>query len=274
MPELPDVEAIRRYLVAEALVGRVVTDVELLWPRAVRLPSPTEFEAQLKGRCIREMDRRAKYLVLSLDGRPGRTLLIHLGMSGSLRLRPLRQGPRPEYTRNVLALDGGVELCFVDPRKFGGMWLVRDEAEVLDGLGPEPLEPTFTAEVLAGQFARRKAPVKALLLDQGLVAGIGNIYADEALFLAGIHPLKSGRNLSQKETAGLHAAIVTSLTAAIEPLVTYYAGGGQPIYAQQEPERLSMPRSEGAPCTRCGTAIERVVVRGRSSYVCPSCQQD
>ena len=272
MPELPDVEAICRYLVAEGLVGRTVTGVELLWPRAVRSPTPSEFEVELKGQSIRELGRRAKYLVARLNGQPSRTLLIHLGMAGTLRLRPQERGPRPAYTRNVLVVDGGVELCFVDPRKFGGFWLVSDEAEVLDGLGPEPLESTFTPAVLAEQLSRRNAPVKALLLDQGLVAGIGNIYADEALFLAGIHPLKRGSDLSRKEADGLHTAIVESLTEAIEPLVTYYASGGQPTYAQQEPERLSMPRSVGEPCPRCGTPVGRVVVRGRSSYFCPSSQ--
>ena len=273
MPELPDVEAIRRYLVSQGLVGRTVACVELGWPRAVRSPSPDEFKAELSGRRIHELDRRAKYLLVRLAGRPDRTLLVHLGMTGTLQLRPAGQD-RPEYTRNVLVLDGDMALCFVDPRKFGGMWLVRDEVEVLDGLGPEPLAEAFTTELLAERLSRRNAPVKALLCDQSVVAGIGNIYADEALFLAGIHPLRRGRDLSRKDTELLHTAIVQSLAAAIGPLTLYYAGGGQPTYAQQEPERLSMRRSEGEPCTRCGTPVGRVTVRGRSSYFCPRCQRD
>ena len=148
MPELPDVEAIRRYLVSHGLVGRTITGVELLWPRAVRMPSPEKFKSDVSGRRIREIRRRAKYLVLGLGRRPSRTLILHLRMTGSLVVQRLGQD-RPRHTRNVLFLEGGLELCFVDPRKLGMMWLVADEAEVLGGLGLEPLDAAFTPYVLA-----------------------------------------------------------------------------------------------------------------------------
>lgn len=271
MPELPDVEAIRRYLVAGGLVGRTVTGVDLLWPRAVRTPSPEEFSRDLPGRRIREVRRRGKHLVLALAERPPRALVLHLRMTGSLLVHQAAR-ERPRYTRNVLLLDGGLELCFVDPRKLGAMWLVLDEAEVLAGLGPEPLGPEFTPEALGQRLAGRDAPVKALLCDQAVVAGIGNIYADEVLFLAKVHPLTRGRDMSRAGTERLHEAIVVRLTQAIETLAPLVAGGGPPTETEGGLDALLVPRSEGAPCGRCGGTISRVPVRGRSTYFCPDCQ--
>ena len=146
MPELPEVEAVRRQLDSQGLVGRRVTGVELLWPRAVRMPSEEEFSSDVVGRRILRIRRRAKYLVLELGRRPRRALLLHLGMTGSLVVQ--QSGlERPRHTRNTLILDGGLELCFVDPRKLGAIWLVKDESEVLAKLGPEPLDSAFTSHM-------------------------------------------------------------------------------------------------------------------------------
>lgn len=272
MPELPDVEAVRRYLMAQGLVDRAIEGVELLWPRAVRAPSQEEFGEQISGRRVGGVRRRAKYLVLDLSGHPGRKLILHLRMTGSLRL--VRSGmERPPHTRNVLLLDGGDELCFVDPRKLGAIWLVGDEEEVLAGLGPEPLDPAFTPEVLAQRLSGRSAPIKALLCDQAVVAGIGNIYADEVLFVARMHPLTPGRLTSSRKARQLHQAIVTRLTEAVEQLAPLVPGGGPPTESGEGKELLLVPRSEGAPCARCGAPIRRIPVRGRSSYFCPRCQR-
>ena len=218
MPELPDVEAVRQYLLAQRLVGRTFTGVELHWPRAVRVPSEREFESDLPGLRIGEIRRRAKYLILALSGGGGRALIFHLRMTGSLLVQSAGQD-RPRHTRNVLRLEGDIELCFVDPRKLGMMWLVRDEEEVLAGLGPEPLDPAFTCEVLTWVLSGHNAPVKALLCDQAILAGLGNIYADEVLFVAGIHPIKRGGHMSPDEVRRLHKAIVTRLKEATELLV-------------------------------------------------------
>ena len=160
----------------------------------------------------------------------------------------------------------------MDPRKFGAIRLVPDEGPALAGVGPEPLDPEFTAEGLTQRLARRKAPVKALLCDQAVLAGIGNIYADEVLFLAAIHPLKTGADLSPKHIQGLHRAIASRLAEAVDLLAPLAGRAGPPTEAEEGLERLLVPRSEGAPCGQCGAPIERVTVRGRSSYFCPRCQ--
>ena len=195
MPELPDVEAVRRHLVSQGLVGRTIAGGELFWPNAVREPSAEGLQLEVSGYRILDIRRRAKYLIFDLDGRPSRKLILHLGMTGSLLLQPAAED-RPRYTRNVFVLSDDSELRFVDPRKFGAIRLVPDDGPLLADVGPEPLDAEFTADVLSQRLTRRKAPVKALLCDQSVVAGIGNIYADEVLFQAGIHPLKAGADLA------------------------------------------------------------------------------
>ena len=271
MPELPDVEATRRYLAAQGVVGRTIIGTELLWTGAVSTPSPAEFRSDVAGRSIWDISRRGKYLLLRLGGRPIRTLVLHLCMTGSLRVQQTGRD-RPRHTRNVLFLDGGRELCFVDPRKLGSMWLVEDEAEVLSELGPEPLSADFTPEVLGGRLSGRAAPVKALLCDQSILAGLGNIYADEVLFAARVHPLTPGRDLSRMQLKRIHEAIVTMLPEATERLVPLVSGGGPPTELEEGRELLLVPRSEGAPCGRCGRRLRRAVVRGRSAYFCSRCQ--
>ena len=272
MPELPNVEAIRRYLVAQGLVGCTVTGVELLWPGGIRIPSEAEFRSGIVCRPITAVRRRGKYLLMPLGGSPSRTLVLHLGMTGSLLVHRSDR-VRPDHIRNVLLLDGGRELCFVDTRKLGSIWLVGDEATVLGGLGPEPLSVTFTKKVLAESLWRRKVPVKALLCDQALVAGIGNIYADEVLFSAGVHPLKIGHRMSRRQVDRLHSAIVTRLAEATELLVRRASSVGPPSESEGGDEALLVPRAKGAPCSRCETPVARAVIRGRSAYYCPRCQR-
>ena len=240
MPELPNVEALRRYLVAQGLVGCTVTGVELLWPRGIRIPSEAEFRSDIVCRSIAAVRRRGKYLLMPLGGSPSRTLVLHLGMTGSLLVQR-GDRVRPDHTRNVLLLDG--------------------------------LSLTFTTEVLAESLRRRNVPVKALLCDQAVVAGIGNIYADEVLFSAGVHPLKIGRRMSRRQVERLHGAIVTRLAEATELLVRRAPSVGPPSESEGGDEALLVPRAKGAPCSRCETPVTRAVIRGRSAYYFQRCQR-
>ena len=158
MPELPDVEAVRRYLLSRGLVGRTVLGAKLLWPRAIREPSASQFRSEIRGRKIHDVRRRAKYLILELNGLPPRSLVFHLRMTGGLVLLSAEE-ERPRHTRNVLVLSDRWELCFVDPRKLGMMWLVEHESEVLAGLGPEPLDPAFTTEALGASVSCAATPL-------------------------------------------------------------------------------------------------------------------
>ena len=206
MPELPEVETIKNEL-APHIIGHAITGVTLFDEKIVRQPQVGEFRSRLIGQKITGVERRGKYLIFGLSS--GEALIIHLKMTGSLWLKP-----PDRFIRAVIHLDGGVKIYFRDPRKFGVMWLVEDKNTVTDKLGPEPLEADFTPQILAQRLSKRTAPIKALLCDQSLVAGIGNMYADEALFLAKIHPLRPGRSLSPEEIERLHHAIQQVLAAS------------------------------------------------------------
>jgi formamidopyrimidine-DNA glycosylase len=265
MPELPEVETIKNELLPR-VTGRKVTGVTLFWDGIVKKPSVAEFCSRLTGQRISGIKRRGKYLIFSLTS--GEVLIIHLKMSGSLLLKP-----PDRFIRAILHLDDGTELFFRDPRKFGAMWLVADKNIVIGKLGPEPLEAEFTPKLLAQHLNKRTAPIKALLCEQSLVAGIGNMYADEALFRARIHPLRSGKSLSQAEIKRLHHAIQQILSAAIKnkgaSVENYFRPDGQIGTAHFE---FKVAHGRGKNCPKCGTTIERIPVRNRGSYFCPRCQ--
>ena len=270
MPELPEVETIKNEL-APYLVGHQISGVTLFWAGMVRQPSVEEFCSRLVGQGILGLKRRGKYLIFSLTGREA--LIIHLKMSGSLLVKPASAQPE-KYVRAILHLDNGVAVHFRDPRKFGVMWLVDDASSVTSKLGPETLESGFTPQVLAERLDNRSAPLKALLLDQSVIAGIGNMYADEILFAAKIHPLRMGKSLSREEIERLHRAIQRILRAAIEdkgPSAEDHfrpdGGLGTAHFQFQVAHRLS-----GESCPVHGTPIERIVVRNRGTYFCPKCQ--
>jgi len=269
MPELPEVETVKNEL-APNIVGRTVRKVNLLWEGIVRKPAAAEFRSRLKGRKITGLGRRGKYLLAGLDN--GEWLILHMKMSGSLLVRPATS-ELPRFTRAVLHLDDGSGIFFCDPRKFGRMWLVGDKDSVVGELGPEPLEQEFTPAVLTLLLDKRKAPLKALLCDQHVVAGIGNLYADEALFLAKIHPLRLGGSLTPAELKRLHRAILEVLLKGIKnkgaSIENYVRPDGTPGGAHLE---FMVPRKAGNPCIRCGTSVERITVRGRGTYFCPECQ--
>ena len=270
MPELPEVETVKNELLPH-IIGYYITSITLFWDGIVRQPSAKEFRSHLIGQGITEITRRGKYLIFNLTG--GETLIIHLRMTGSLLLKPASAEP-DKFARAILHLDKETQLQFRDPRKLGVMWLVEDKNTVVGKLGPEPLEASFTPQLLAQRLNNRVAPIKALLLDQSFIAGIGNMYADEALFAARIYPLRPGGKLSQNEVKRLHSAIQQVLWSAIgnkgASTDTYLRPDGTLGTAHfqfQVAHRLS-----GDLCPVCGTPIERIVVRNRGTYFCPQCQ--
>ncbi len=269
MPELPEVETITRDL-QPRVVGREIVSVELYWPKALEKPSPEDFVKGIAGRRIESLSRRGKYLIFRLSGE--KYLIVHLRMTGRLMHRSGEEAEDP-HTRAIFELDDGSQLRYTDPRKFGKLWLVDDPNEVVGKLGPEPFSADFTCDYLAGILAKRSGPVKPLLLDQTLIAGIGNIYADEALFLAGIHPKRSARSLSRPEVVRLHNAIRSVLKLGIAnrgtTLSDYRDAFGEKGRHQ---EFLKVFRHAGKPCPVCGTMIQRIVLGGRGTFFCPRCQ--
>lgn len=271
MPELPEVETIRRDLLAQ-VVGCRLLKIDLLWPGMVEKPTPEELCRRVMGQQIQDILRRGKYLLFSLSS--GDTLVLHLGMSGLLLVRPASAKPAA-FARAVFHLDDGRTIWFPDRRKFGGMWLAKSAEEVVGKLGIEPLEPGFTPEAIGRLFGQRNVPIKALLLEQELIAGIGNMYADEALFAARIHPLRKGQDLSPQEIKRLHQAIRQVLQAGIEhngaSVDAYLRPDGQPGVAQ---DSFMVAHRNGKTCHSCHSPIERIVVRGRGTYFCPRCQPE
>ena len=267
MPELPEVENACRILLRSELPGRTIERVDVGWAPTVKQPSLEDFVLGLHFRRIESVSRRGKYILLPLDN--GETFIIHLGMTGGLSVRPSTLDPDP-MVRHTFLLDDGRALRFRDPRKFGHLWLTDDLAATLPKLGPEPLSPEFTTQALAGKLENRNAPVKALLLEQSVVAGLGNLYVDESLFLAGIHPSSEAGKLTLEEIERLRQAILKSLNAAFA------------IYDQARdaewpnpPSALhtwSIPRKEGEPCPRCAVPFLSLRIRGRGTFCCPVCQ--
>jgi formamidopyrimidine-DNA glycosylase len=273
MPELPEVESVRRRL-APALEGRRLERVEILDARLTRPFDPEEVARELQGERIGAVDRRGKYLIVRFES--GRSLLVHLRMTGSLRNGPAGSLPDDPHRRAVVSLDDGSDVAYRDVRRFG-TWLLLEPGELepyLDArVGPEPLGPGFRARDLEAKLARRAAPVKAAILDQRTVAGVGNIYADEALWRARVHPLREARSLDSDEVASLHKAIRDVLKRGIErqgaTLRDYALPDGGEGGMQYE---FKVYGRAGEPCERCGTPIERIVVGGRGTWYCPQCQ--
>jgi formamidopyrimidine-DNA glycosylase len=267
VPELPEVETIRAQL-APRLEGRSLARVEILDPRLTRPSDLFEVAEELEGDRVTSVERRGKYLLLRLES--GLVLLVHLRMTGSFAFAPA------SHERASLELDDGSRLVYRDVRRFG-TWLVLEGAELdlylASKNGPEPLGPRFTAGWLGAQLARRRAPLKAVLLDQRVVAGLGNIYADEALWRARLSPLRAANDLSQGEVARLHRAIRAALRAGIErqgsTLRDYATPDG---FAGSMQEEFRVYGRDGLPCPRCRTPIAKARVGGRGTWFCPRCQ--
>jgi formamidopyrimidine-DNA glycosylase len=242
------------------------------WPRTIACPPPDQFREAIAGRRVTSVGRRGKYVVLGLDRG---FLLIHLKMSGRLYVVPAGQSPdRHEHT--VFDLDDGQQLRFRDVRKFGRVYLVDDVEQVTGDLGPEPLADDFTLAEFRRRLERRSGRLKSLLLNQSFLAGLGNIYTDEALFQAGLHPLRRAGSLTPAEQERLYAAIRGVLGRAVANRGTTLGDGGYVDargQAGQHQEQIMVYGRTGEPCLRCGAPIERLVIGGRSSHFCPCCQK-
>jgi formamidopyrimidine-DNA glycosylase len=271
MPELPEVETIRRQL-APYVEGRTLERVRILDPRWTRPDSPARVERELRGAVIERLERSGKYLVWRLSG--DRHLLMHLRMTGGLLIDPLVE---PAHTRVRFWLNGGRRLEYVDPRRFGTGHLLHGSA-ACDGyleqrVGVEPLTAEFTTEHLFRLTRGRRAPIKAFVLDQRRIAGVGNIYADEALFRAGIHPLRPAGRLTRAQVERLRAGIDESLRAGIDAKGASiddfrHIDGARGSFQ----DRFLIHRRAGEPCPRCGTLVRKIVAAGRGTYVCERCQ--
>jgi len=270
MPELPEVETVANDLRAH-LTGRRIVGVTINWQRSIARPSQDEFTRQIIGRQVRSVSRRGKYIVIELDRGH---LLIHLKMSGRLHIVPATQ-PLDTHLRVVFDLDNGHQMRFQDARKFGRLYLVDDLLQVTAGLGPEPLADDFTLDDFRKLLARRTGRLKPLLLNQSFLAGLGNIYADESLFAARLHPLRKADSLTSVEQAALYRSIRTVLSGAVAGRGTTLSDGGYTDAAGQAgtfQHMIAVYGRTGEPCHRCQTPIERIVLGGRSAHYCPHCQ--
>jgi formamidopyrimidine-DNA glycosylase len=277
MPELPEVETVVREL-RPRLSGQEILDVEVDWPRTIAEPEEdiARFCAGQRGLRIARVARRAKYVILELvdpaaGGASRGVCLIHLRMSGRLLLEPLG---RPEHLRATWHLANRSTLYFYNMRKFGRLWLTTDPDQVLGDLGPEPLAEAFTARALQDRIGQRRGMLKPLLLNQRFLAGLGNIYVDESLFRAGLHPMRKADTLDHEDILRLHTAIQTTLRQAITHHGTTFDG----VFVRpsgekgRQQEGLQVYGQTGLPCTNCGTPIERIVVGQRGTHICPVCQ--
>jgi formamidopyrimidine-DNA glycosylase len=266
MPELPEVQTILDAL-TPLILHQKIEKVSVLWPPVIHQPERIHFQQWLQGRSIEAVQRRGKYMLFHLDD--ARWLLMHLRMTGSVRVDDARAPLRP-HDRLIFHLHNGQEWRFEDQRKFGRVYLVEDPAEIIAKLGPEPLGPDFNASYLRQSLSRRTAAIKTLLLNQHIVAGIGNIYADEALFRARLHPLRPGNSLSPDDINTLISAIQTVLRQALAEMGTTLQDYRRPDGSVGDFQNsLQVFRRTGEPCPSCGTPIRRIVIGGRSTHFCP-----
>ena len=272
MPELPEVETIVRAL-RPVLVGKIILSADLLWKRTLASPSSAAFVKRIKGQVIIAIARRAKFLNFQLStlrepqGKPF-NLLVHLRMSGDLLIKEGAYTPA-KHDRLVLNLSDDLSLVFNDARKFGRVWLTVNPDEVLGDLGPEPLDPSFTPQTFHERLHGRRRQLKPLLLDQGFIAGLGNIYTDEALHMARLHPLAQSDSVTPEQAKDLWQAVRTVLEEGIRSngasIDWVYRGG-------EFQDHFRVYGRDGEPCPVCGMKIERLMVGQRGTHFCPNCQ--
>lgn len=289
MPELPEVETYVRAL-KPLLNGKTILAAEVRWPRTIAAPDASIFPDLVRGRRFTSFRRRGKYMLLGLDS--GETLIVHLRMTGELRIHAptaptlehdrtldastadLPTHPSDKHTHVVFQLDTGEELRFRDTRKFGRIWLVTNEESVVGRLGPEPLDAEFLPQLLENVLARRTASIKSLLLNQAIVAGVGNIYADEALFRARIDPRRAGGQLDAREIVRLHQGLRDVLQAGIEAQGSSLQNYAPPTGGKGGfQEQFQVFRRGGEPCFQCNAPVSRIVLGQRSTHFCPECQK-
>jgi len=249
------------------IVSRTIRSVQVLWERSIATPTPLEFQTRLVGQTVLGVERRGKFIVIALSADE---LLIHLRMSGDLRVEP-QSTERLPHDRLEICFSDGMKLVFNDTRKFGRAWLVSERDEVIHALGPEPFDPALTGEVLHQRFHSSRRAIKTALLDQSVIAGVGNIYSDEALFLAGLHPSRPACDVTQAQAEALLAGIRSVMEEGIRrngaSIDWVYRGGDFQNY-------FKVYQRTGDPCQVCGTPIVRRVIGQRSSHFCPHCQPE
>lgn len=273
MPELPEVETVRRSL-KERLVGKRIMGVSIYHDNIIEYPSVNEFSSKIKGQKINDMDRYGKWLIFVLDDY---FLFSHLRMEGKYFFRATGE-VRNKHEHVVFNLDDGTELRYMDVRKFGKMQLIKKDEIKNKGpivkMGLEPWDENLTLEYLKNKYSKKRLPIKSVLLDQGIIVGIGNIYADEILFLSGINPLKVARDLDDKEIINIIKNTREVLENAIKKggttIRSYTSVDGVHGLFQQE---LYVHNKKGENCQKCGSEIVKIVVGGRGTYYCPTCQK-
>ncbi len=274
MPELPEVQTIVNDLIAAGLEGQSFEAARVFWTRTIAEPSAKAFCGRIKGQTITAIRRRGKFMVFALQN--SSHLLMHLRMSGRLHLVTPDQ-PRQKHEHVLLNLSGGQQLRFHDTRKFGRLYLTPEADNILGRLGPEPLAKDFTSKKLAKCLKPRKRLLKPLLLDQTFIAGLGNIYVDEALWDSKIHPCRKAATLSPTEIQTLHRSIPRVLKRGLKNLGTSLGTGKTNFYSVarhqgRNSDQLNVFRRTGQPCPRCQTKIQRIIVGQRSTHICPRCQ--
>jgi formamidopyrimidine-DNA glycosylase len=271
MPELPEIETFRQRFLHGTdefpiMVGKTIVGIDLLWQRSLAYPSLDDFTRFVIDQTIQDINRRGKYLIFNL---PVGMMVFHLRMSGDLVIEPI-SNPIAKHDRLLIHLDGGIRLAFNDTRKFGRVWFTDDSKSFFSHLGPEPLDNTLSADVLYTKLQKRKRKIKPLLLDQSFLAGMGNIYTDEALFHCGIHPETIANTIPLQKAEDLLGSIRKVLTEAIKQngssIDWIYRGGEFQKFFQ-------VYQRTGEPCPRCETEIRRIVVGQRGTHFCPSCQK-
>ncbi len=275
MPELPEVETIKR-VIEPQIQGRMITKVAVRRPEVAAYPEADEFCRRLTGQTVSHMSRQGKFLIIHLENKE--RIVLHLRMTGGLLLAPA-QCPEEKYTHVVFSLDNGTELRFSDMRRFGRFWLLREEetdtCTGMDKLGLDPLAPACNAEYLSSHLSKRRKAIKECLLEQTIIAGIGNIYSDEILFTAGIYPARPANSLKQTEWERLAEAIPERIAYFIEKnAITaeeYLETKGRDY---RNTPFLQVYGHGGSPCPKCRETLCRMVIGGRSSVYCPVCQKD
>lgn len=283
MPELPEVETVRRGL-EPAMAGRTIVAIDL-HREGLRVPFPKDLSKYLKGRPVLKLSRRAKYLLIHIGGETEDVMIVHLGMSGQMTMVKTIAGyNRKTHDHMVITLDNQTGVVFNDARRFGMVLLEKaanlENHPAFDGMGPEPLQSSFTGKILQERLKKKGIPIKTALLDQRVVAGVGNIYASESLFEAGVSPLKKASDLTPAKAGALVAAIKSVLNRAIaaggSSLRDFRQAGGELGYFQHS---FAVYDREGEPCPRCKAGgkkkavIQKIVQSGRATYYCPVCQK-
>jgi formamidopyrimidine-DNA glycosylase len=275
MPELPEVQTIVNDMHSARLCGLRIVAARVFWPRTIATGSADAFRRRIQGRTIEHIDRRAKYIVFALSG--GFFWLVHLRMTGRFQIESSGEG-NYQHVRAVIDLNDRRSLLFYDTRKFGRFYLTCTPDSILGSLGPEPLAPDFSAKMLADRIDRRRGLLKPLLLNQQFISGLGNIYVDEALWAARIHPTRTADTLSAHEVKSLHRAIRHVLRQGVRNAGTTL-GSGLNNYTSISRSRgsnaahLKVFRRTGMPCPRCGDTIVRIIVAQRSTHLCAQCQR-